>query len=764
MKKHPLIFLAIILLTVNLCSAADNGYFSTKWSYQSDGAVIYLEITDLDGDSKDEIVSGTSQQMFTGAAGWITILDKDKEIIGEYFLPGYVTEMQVADIEGDGEKEIIASVFSRVHVVDRFGVKKWDVSPRYGYDISAIKIDDIDSDGQQEILVGAGPSSSSMRNRLFVLNCAGKVLWDVGVSGQVNAIETGDLDGDGRKEIFVGCYGRWGTYTTPSALMAFNSTGEHRLTYTTKRGVASIAVADLEDDGSPEILVGSYEDLFVLNSNGVDIWKYTTGGLIRSIHVADIDADDEKDIVIGSNNIFALDSTGDKKWENSAGPETYKSVLFDLNKDGKYETIAACSDAAYVIDPAGDTLWSYKVSTVRSVAVGDAEGDGYFEVAVGASDKKAYLFQSQTYAKTQEAYDAYQKAKLDHAQKKCESALAAAEESASLYFEVGDDSGKSEAEKLIEKIEKEVALVNEEKNAASQYYNLSRNSYAQGEYIDAATYAEKAKYKYSYLKDSDAVSGCDDLIGKSTQFLEYEASELLDNASNLSMKAEYSSALPLALKSMEEYEYLSDPEGRRNTETILAETYLGLASEKRKDRDFANASDYVQRAYYMYSCLGSDAEVCDPSDAGLNDISEFCAEIGSMDFEEGTYSKELKEIKQLASDIEHQNSGSVLAGLINAIGSNIKTILLIGGIILFVVLFFGGVFLGVRKYKKRKENQPREHVPPAREDTEVSPGAIRLEPIRTEERELAPLRKDDLKGYGATLKQSKIDPSWDDEL
>ncbi|OYT39119.1 MAG: hypothetical protein B6U86_05655, partial [Candidatus Altiarchaeales archaeon ex4484_43] len=309
----------------------ENDGFSLNWKFSAEGGVVFVDTADLENDGAQEIIIGSREFMLSGGAGWINILEKDGNCRSQYPLPGPLTVMVVADLENDGEREVMGSVFSRIHVLDKDGKKKWDMSPS-----------------------GAGPRTSRIRDGLFVISSTGKILWSAYVRGEIHSIASGDLDGDGSKEVLIGCYGRGGTYNSQAVMYVFNSTGEERFNYATERGVASILVDDINSDD----------------------------GLIRKIISDDIDNDTEKEIILASNDVYAVTSDGDLDWKNAVGPEVYDLMVMDLNKDGLKEIIVG-SDSAYVLDSDGETLWEYTTGgVVNAVSVGDLENDGYFELAL----------------------------------------------------------------------------------------------------------------------------------------------------------------------------------------------------------------------------------------------------------------------------------------------------------------------------------------------------------------------------------------------
>jgi len=690
-----------IVLCINLICAESDDYFSLKWKFSSKGSVNFIDIIDLENSGDKEIVIGSSEQTIVGASGWVNALDWEGNEKWQYSLPGYVFAVAVDDLDGDGKEEIIATVFSRIHIINADGQRRWERTPRYGYDIRSLRIDDINNDGKKELIVGAG--SGSVHNDIYVINSEGNTLWSTRASGEIHSIASEDLDGDGLKEVLIGCYGRGGSYNRQAVMHVFNSSGEKRFNYGTERGVASIIVDDINSDGVKEILVGTYQDLYVLDNEGKDLWQYATSGLIREIISEDIDNDTEKELILGSNDVYALTIDGDLDWKNAAGPEIYDLTVMDLNKDGLKEIIVG-SDSAYVLDSDGETIWEYTTGKlVKAVSVGDLEDDGYFELAMGSADKNLYLFQSETYAKEEEANKNYGIAQNKYNRKDYDTAMEYALKAKELYSEVENEKGIRDTETLISKIESDSKRLGQEESQADTYYNNSVNSYLAGDYINASKYAQKAKYKYSYLKNYEAVEKCNELINNSDKFLEIEAEKYLQNSSDSYDKGDYELALRYTEIARAGYEWLNDEENILEVDELLAKTYNKLAETHSRVKDFENASIFVQKSLYIYLCLENKSPSvgigCDPDNAEIKDIGILAENISGEKYEDSRYKEELLGVNSLIQRISKEDTGNPIDGISDAIGSNFLYILIVILILIVLALLAGSLYLMARQQK-----------------------------------------------------------------
>ena len=741
-----------VMICINLICAESDDYFSLNWKFSAEGGVVFVDTADLENDGTQEIIIGSREFMLSGGAGWINILEKDGNCRSQYPLPGPLTVMVVADLENDGEREVMGSVFSRIHVLDKDGKKKWDMSPRYGYNIREIYVDDLDGDGIKEILVGAGPRTSRIRDGLFVISSTGKILWSAYVRGEIHSIASGDLDGDGSKEVLIGCYGRGGTYNSQAVMYVFNSTGEERFNYATERGVASILVDDINSDGVKEILVGTYRNLYVLDNEGKDLWQYSTDGLIRKIISDDIDNDTEKEIILASNDVYAVTSDGDLDWKNVVGPEVYDLMVMDLNRDGLKEIIVG-SDSAYVLDSDGETLWEYTTGgVVNAVSVGDLESDGYFELALGSADKTLYLFQSETYAKEEEANKNYKVAEKYYNKKDFDNAMKYALKAKELYSEVENEKGLRDTETLISKIESDSRRLDQEEVQADIYYNKSVNFYLAGDYINASKYAQKAKYKYSYLKKYEAVEKCNELINNSDKFLEIESRGYLQNSSDSYDKGEYEPALIYAERARGGYEWLRDEEDILKVDELLAKIYYKLAETHCGVKDFENASIFIQKSLYIYLCLENKSPSigigCDPDNAETRDVGILAENISGEKYEDSRYREELLKINSLIQRISKEDTGNPIDRISDAIGSNFLYILIAILVLIVLALFVGSLYLMARQQRSR---EPR-GLMSLREREKRKSGKKRVDDYT--KRSIDKVKRDKFKGEGLPIKKT----------
>ncbi|NOZ21188.1 MAG: hypothetical protein GXP25_08865 [Planctomycetes bacterium] len=185
------------------------------WAFATEGDVRAIDVADLDGDGKPEIVFGCDDEKvraldYQGKELWSFVCKESYQ--GTSSRPA-VDYVKISDLDGDGEKEIVAGA-NWVHVLSGDGKLKWEkyMDFRRGRicgDFICGDVADINGDGKQEIIALFLTSYPLMQ----VLNPDGKMIVpadykedghkgiNVGVPVGVKAL---DLFGGGKtKEIIV---------------------------------------------------------------------------------------------------------------------------------------------------------------------------------------------------------------------------------------------------------------------------------------------------------------------------------------------------------------------------------------------------------------------------------------------------------------------------------------------------------------------------------------------------------------------------------
>ena len=171
---------------------------------------------------------------------------------------------------------------------------------------------------------------------------------------------------------------------------------------------SSSAVADLDNNGSVEVIGAAYS-IFILNGNNGNLIKQIKpdwGRQWPSLVVADLDNDTDLEIVTahGGGYLHVFDHQGNTVWweRPTPGNELRSLAAYDIDGDQDLEIVVAStsSDNQWFVyehdgslragewpqhDPDSDTNGYAAGCFNENVAVGDIDGDGYGEI-IGAND------------------------------------------------------------------------------------------------------------------------------------------------------------------------------------------------------------------------------------------------------------------------------------------------------------------------------------------------------------------------------------------
>ncbi len=288
----------------------------------------------------------------------------------------------IGDLDGDGWPDVLTDInYSMTAIDGRTGNTLWTGPSSSGKNkgsCGAVGMADLDGDGVAEGYLG----SKIVNGATGALRGNGSEGDGMGIGNSYGHSVAADLDNDGVREVIVG-----NAAYDPDGNTIWENGGTD----------GTVAIADLDLDGSPEIVsVGNY-GVITMDSEGREIWSFDIGGALASTPViADVDGDGYPEAIIPTSAaLFVIDRDGNELYTvtpTGSGSGRGGASAYDLNGDGAWEIVWAGPSSTMIIDGAsGDILTEYtgtNTSCAGPVPIVDLDGDGHAEIVVVTSGGK----------------------------------------------------------------------------------------------------------------------------------------------------------------------------------------------------------------------------------------------------------------------------------------------------------------------------------------------------------------------------------------
>lgn len=365
---------ALIAYGHNVYIYRENGEFLDGWPQKIDYcAQSAPKAADLDNDGSKEVLVPTNSYFL-----YIFNYDGTTFFKNPILMPMMTASANVADLDGDGESEIILvdslKGTGRIGVVDMNGnfCYKWPYVVPGGGLVSKPVIIDIDGDGGLEIIC-------TMDNgKIYALHYDGTLIagWpiDIGASHFLYPC-AGDVDLDGKKEIVITNKDNQVFLLNSEGVVLANNFIDSWLESNNAKlsNISAPILADIDGDNDLEILVTAKLD--VTKDNMLFVWHHD-GRLVKpwpvifekevnglsygfSVPVAgDVNGDNKKEIIVQGNysGIIVFNNEGSfiGTFPNQSGFSVYSSctntpIIVDIDNDGGVEIISIL-DNLYDLD------------------------------------------------------------------------------------------------------------------------------------------------------------------------------------------------------------------------------------------------------------------------------------------------------------------------------------------------------------------------------------------------------------------------------
>ena len=300
---------------------------------------IFSGIADVDGDGEKELIlTGVNEFDFQTTVE--IIWPQDGRGI-RYNIPIMINDVRTGDYDGDGREEITLIGFNEVIFLGLEG-EKWAIENIFNSEIYASHGEDFDRDGVPEILIigEKGVAIIDLMDRAILWMDNDLVLHEIDYLLGIGDILPIDIDGDGEDE--------W---------LLVDDSSENKTKILLIKGI----YGSIKELWSREIRVDYIKDIEIIYPNGLIL-------------------------LVAKNELIALSSDGDIVWRCDNCPSDY--LLFaDTTGDGAIEVIVfqRKTGIKVISSKDGSIIWEYK-GEIMGAYLGDINSDGRYEIVVNRPD------------------------------------------------------------------------------------------------------------------------------------------------------------------------------------------------------------------------------------------------------------------------------------------------------------------------------------------------------------------------------------------
>jgi len=350
-----------------------------EWTSINMDGPFYVGVSDLNEDGFKEIIEASATTNNQYDAGKISVYNSSSHKMewNSGDLDPYhwrFSSLKVANIDSSRQKEIIITAGNTLLIFDSESHKYTQTTvsgDNWYYSITAMELSDLDNDGNVEIILG------DEYGYIHIMNS--ETLEQKGLSvrgnGSVEEIILDDFDSDGSKEILA--LDSWGYITIYDGL-TYDIEWQNNLT--TK--VTAVDIADINGDGVKELLAGNENGQILsidISTKAITDTLENIGESISSLKVENIDADSSPEIIAGAERLYVFNASDkSKKYESEllGGSTGFGNnlVITDAENDRHMDIFASnnsgvfhfrCSEVTTDINPPYITSTVPKMNTAQ---------------------------------------------------------------------------------------------------------------------------------------------------------------------------------------------------------------------------------------------------------------------------------------------------------------------------------------------------------------------------------------------------------------
>jgi hypothetical protein len=350
-----------VSVLLNTRAHAGTGTFQSAANFSVGSQPNAVAVADVNGDGRADLVtanlgSGTVSVLLGNGNGTF-------QSAVNFAVGNFPSGVAVADVNGDGRADLVVANqnSNNVSVLLGNGNGTFQTAQNFatGYAPVLVAVADVNGDGRPDLVV-----TNATSNTVSVLLGNGNGTFQSAVNFTVGstplAVAVADVNGDGRPDLVVANRGPFGTPGNTVSVLLGNGNGtfQSAVNYTVGSFPDAVAVADVNGDGRPDLVVAnelsSTVSVLLGNGNGTfqSAVNFAVGSDPTSVAVADVNGDGHPDLVVanlGPNSVSVLLGNGNgtfKAAQNFAtGSSPTAVAVADVNGDGLPDLVTANYDS-----------------------------------------------------------------------------------------------------------------------------------------------------------------------------------------------------------------------------------------------------------------------------------------------------------------------------------------------------------------------------------------------------------------------------------
>ena len=263
-----------------------------------------VTIADMNGDARLDLVIASSG--FNAAAVLLGNGDGTFKDPGLWPASSRPVSAAIADVNGDGRPDIVTANIASdvVSVLLGNGDQTFQAQKQFavGEDPHSVAIADVNADGRFDLAIANAESNDVS---ILLGNGDGTFISQsrFSVGRRPESVTIADVNGDGRPDLATANFGLEFSFTDVSVLLGNgDGTFQEQKRFAVGDGPRSVVVADVNEDGRPDIVTNDYRDaVSVLLGNGdgtfLPQFRIAVGTAPNSVAIADMNGDGRLDIV-----------------------------------------------------------------------------------------------------------------------------------------------------------------------------------------------------------------------------------------------------------------------------------------------------------------------------------------------------------------------------------------------------------------------------------------------------------------------------------